>query len=121
MEQHSTARPSAAPSGTQRLEQLISSQPVMLFIKGTPETPRCGFSSRVVAILRQLGIPFGSFDILSDSAVRQGLKACYLSSEASLAAAPKLIKLSALSRTIPSGRRTRNCTFGVSSWAAAIL
>jgi Grx4 family monothiol glutaredoxin len=57
-----------------RLEALISSNPVMLFMKGTPDAPRCGFSSKVVNALKNEGISFGSFDILSDEEVRQGLK-----------------------------------------------
>lgn len=44
-------------------------------MQGTPEAPRCGFSSRVVDALRVAGVDFGTFDILSDDAVRQGLKA----------------------------------------------
>ncbi|AQK70891.1 Thioredoxin superfamily protein [Zea mays] len=57
-----------------RLESLINSSPVMVFIKGTPEEPRCGFSGKLVHILKQDNIPFSSFDILSDDEVRQGLK-----------------------------------------------
>ncbi|XP_062200378.1 uncharacterized protein LOC133903050 [Phragmites australis] len=57
-----------------RLKVLISSAPVMLFMKGTPDAPRCGFSSKVVNALKKEGISFGSFDILSDEEVRQGLK-----------------------------------------------
>ncbi|XP_014510443.1 monothiol glutaredoxin-S17 [Vigna radiata var. radiata] len=57
-----------------RLKKLIASSPVMLFMKGTPDVPRCGFSSRVVDALRQEGLSFGFFDILSDEDVRQGLK-----------------------------------------------
>ncbi|CAN6310581.1 unnamed protein product [Urochloa humidicola] len=57
-----------------RLKALISSAPVMLFMKGTPDAPRCGFSSKVVNALKKEGISFGSFDILSDEEVRQGLK-----------------------------------------------
>ncbi|KAK9802904.1 hypothetical protein WJX73_003852 [Symbiochloris irregularis] len=57
-----------------RLKQLTTSHPVMLFMKGTPDAPRCGFSSKVVGALRKTGIPFGTFDILEDEAVRQGLK-----------------------------------------------
>ncbi|VAH16881.1 unnamed protein product [Triticum turgidum subsp. durum] len=57
-----------------RLKALISSSPVMLFMKGNPDNPRCGFSSKVVNALRGAGISFGSFDILSDEEVRQGLK-----------------------------------------------
>ncbi|KAF0931002.1 hypothetical protein E2562_038563 [Oryza meyeriana var. granulata] len=57
-----------------RLKAMISSAPVMLFMKGAPDAPRCGFSSKVVNALKQAGISFGSFDILSDEEVRQGLK-----------------------------------------------
>ncbi|PWZ39247.1 Monothiol glutaredoxin-S11 [Zea mays] len=57
-----------------RLESLINYSPVMVFIKGTPEEPRCGFSGKLVHILKQENIPFSSFDILSDDEVRQGLK-----------------------------------------------
>ncbi|KAE9461873.1 hypothetical protein C3L33_06235, partial [Rhododendron williamsianum] len=58
-----------------RLKRLTTDSPVMLFMKGTPDAPRCGFSSKVVEALRNEGVDFGSFDILSDEEVRQGLKA----------------------------------------------
>ena len=57
-----------------RLDKLVHSAPVLLFMKGTPTEPRCGFSSKVVHALQQAGIDFKHFDILSDDAVRQGLK-----------------------------------------------
>lgn len=57
-----------------RLKNLISSSPTLLFMKGTPDAPRCGFSSKVVNALREEGVSFGSFDILTDDEVRQGLK-----------------------------------------------
>ncbi|KAK0578464.1 hypothetical protein LWI29_010798 [Acer saccharum] len=57
-----------------RLKNVITTSPVMLFMKGTPDSPRCGFSSKVVNALREEGVSFGSFDILSDEEVRQGLK-----------------------------------------------
>ncbi|PSS10243.1 Monothiol glutaredoxin-S17 like, partial [Actinidia chinensis var. chinensis] len=57
-----------------RLKKLITSSPVMLFMKGTPDAPKCGFSSKVVDALRNNDVSFGSFDILSDDDVRQGLK-----------------------------------------------
>lgn len=57
-----------------RLKNLITSSPVMLFMKGTPDGPRCGFSSKVVNALKEDGVSFGSFDILTDEEVRQGLK-----------------------------------------------
>ncbi|KAF2076617.1 hypothetical protein CYY_002103 [Polysphondylium violaceum] len=58
----------------ERLEKLINQAPVMLFMKGHPDKPQCGFSNKSVAILRENGFTFDSFDILSDPAVRNGLK-----------------------------------------------
>ncbi|KAK9828665.1 hypothetical protein WJX72_001392 [[Myrmecia] bisecta] len=87
--QHFRAAPTGQPPGapapaasavegkpvlTARLQQLIKAAPVVLFMKGTPDTPRCGFSQKVVGLLRQHGAHFNSFDILSDESVRQGLK-----------------------------------------------
>ncbi|PKI69321.1 hypothetical protein CRG98_010322, partial [Punica granatum] len=57
-----------------RLQELVKSNSVMLFMKGVPEAPRCGFSQKVVDILKDEGVKFGSFDILSDDEVREGLK-----------------------------------------------
>jgi Grx4 family monothiol glutaredoxin len=65
---------SKKPSLEERLEKLINQSPVMLFMKGAPEAPQCGFSAQIVNILNTAGIKYGSFDILSDDAVRQGLK-----------------------------------------------
>ncbi|KAI8976739.1 thioredoxin-like protein [Pilobolus umbonatus] len=58
-----------------RLQELIEKQPVMVFIKGTPEEPRCGFSRQLISILNNRHVKYGYFDILSDDEVRQGLKA----------------------------------------------
>jgi Grx4 family monothiol glutaredoxin len=60
-----------------RLRGLVNSSPVMLFMKGTPEGPRCGFSRQIVEILRTEKVPFTSFDILTDESVRAGLKTLY--------------------------------------------
>nr|XP_033798295.1 glutaredoxin-3 [Geotrypetes seraphini] len=57
-----------------RLRKLINAAPCMLFIKGSPQEPRCGFSKQIVGILNDHKIVFSSFDIFSDEAVRQGLK-----------------------------------------------
>mmetsp|Transcript_20529 Transcript_20529/g.44450 ORF Transcript_20529/g.44450 Transcript_20529/m.44450 type:complete len:342 (+) Transcript_20529:101-1126(+) len=59
---------------TKRLDRLIGSSEVMLFMKGNPSASRCGFSRQAVELLEEEKIPFGSFDILSDEEVRQGLK-----------------------------------------------
>ncbi|KAB1271161.1 Glutaredoxin-3 [Camelus dromedarius] len=57
-----------------RLKKLIHAAPCMLFMKGTPQEPRCGFSKQMVEILNKHNIQFSSFDIFSDEEVRQGLK-----------------------------------------------
>jgi len=62
------------PELRSRLEALVNEKPVMLFMKGSPEAPRCGFSRKVAEALNKNGLQYGSFDILSDEAVRQGLK-----------------------------------------------
>lgn len=57
-----------------RLKKLTTAAPIMLFMKGTPSAPQCGFSRQMVAILREHQVRFGFFDILKDDYVRQGLK-----------------------------------------------
>ena len=57
-----------------RLKSLIESSAVMLFMKGDPVTPKCGFSRQTIELLNEVEAKFGSFDILTDDAVRQGLK-----------------------------------------------
>jgi Grx4 family monothiol glutaredoxin len=58
----------------ERLKSLINTSLVMLFMKGSPSVPKCGFSRQIVEILQSNNIPFASFDILSDEEVRAGLK-----------------------------------------------
>uniref|UniRef100_A0A1I7T626 Glutaredoxin domain-containing protein n=1 Tax=Caenorhabditis tropicalis TaxID=1561998 RepID=A0A1I7T626_9PELO len=57
-----------------RLKNLISSHRVMLFMKGNPSAPRCGFSRTIVELLNTHNVDYGTFDIFSDETVRQGLK-----------------------------------------------
>ena len=57
-----------------RLSQLVKAAPAMLFMKGTPSAPQCGFSRQLVSILRENGVRYGFFNILADEEVRQGLK-----------------------------------------------
>jgi Grx4 family monothiol glutaredoxin len=57
-----------------RLEQLVKAASVMLFMKGTPSSPQCGFSRQLVGILRERSVKYGFFNILADEDVRQGLK-----------------------------------------------
>jgi monothiol glutaredoxin len=58
-----------------RIQELVSASDVLLFMKGTPLFPQCGFSSRAVAILDRLGVDYESVDVLQDQGVRQGIKA----------------------------------------------
>jgi Grx4 family monothiol glutaredoxin len=58
----------------ERLKGLINSAPVILFMKGSPQEPRCGFSRQIVEILKNQNVVFSFFDILSDNEVREGLK-----------------------------------------------
>ena len=57
-----------------RIDETISRDRVMLFMKGNPSMPQCGFSAAVVGILKEVGVPFGSFNILADQEMREGLK-----------------------------------------------
>ena len=71
------AAAAASSTGTsldERLKALIHRAPVMIFMKGLPSQPKCGFSRTMVQILDTLGVAYDSFDILTDEEVRQGLK-----------------------------------------------
>jgi len=57
-----------------RIAEIVSTNDVVLFMKGTPLFPQCGFSSRAIAILEHLGVPFESVDVLQDMEIRQGIK-----------------------------------------------
>jgi monothiol glutaredoxin len=57
-----------------RIRQQISSDDVVLYMKGTPVFPMCGFSAQVVQVLSHVGVPFQSYNILDDMELRQGLK-----------------------------------------------
>lgn len=57
-----------------RLEKLINSETIMLFMKGDKYIPQCGFSAQVVEILNSLEAPYTTYDILEDEEVRAGLK-----------------------------------------------
>jgi monothiol glutaredoxin len=57
-----------------RISALVSENDVVLFMKGTPLFPQCGFSSRAVAILDHCGVAYDSVDVLQDMEIRQGIK-----------------------------------------------
>jgi len=56
------------------IENKINNDEICLFMKGTPETPQCGFSMTVVNILRIMNLKFSSVDVLKDEKIRQGIK-----------------------------------------------
>ncbi|MCY4054648.1 MAG: Grx4 family monothiol glutaredoxin [Cyanobacteria bacterium MAG CAR3_bin_5] len=58
----------------QRIETLVASSPVFVFMKGSKLMPQCGFSNNVVQVLNALGVPYETFDVLSDPEIRQGIK-----------------------------------------------
>ena len=62
------------PTVFDRIKQDIADHPVVLFMKGTPVFPQCGFSAAVVQILTHLGVKFKGVDVLADPEIRQGIK-----------------------------------------------
>ncbi len=60
---------------SERIDALVHANAIVLFMKGTPLFPQCGFSSRAIAILEELGTPYEAVDVLADQDVRQGIKA----------------------------------------------
>ncbi len=57
------------------IENEIKSEDIVVFMKGTPQFPMCGFSGQVVQILQYLGVPFKGVNVLDDMAIREGIKA----------------------------------------------
>ncbi len=58
----------------ERISEIVSANDVVLFMKGTPLFPQCGFSSKAIAILEHCGVAYDSVDVLQDMEVRQGIK-----------------------------------------------
>ncbi len=58
----------------EKIQTAVNSNDVMLFMKGTPVFPQCGFSSTVSQILNYLGVEYGSMNVLEDQEIRQGIK-----------------------------------------------
>ena len=59
---------------TQRIEEQLKSHEVLLYMKGTPDFPQCGFSGQVVAAINAIGKPFAFVNIFEDQEIREGLK-----------------------------------------------
>jgi monothiol glutaredoxin len=58
----------------EQIKQTVESDDVVLFMKGSPDFPQCGFSGRAIQVLRACGAQFATFDVLSDDGIRQGIK-----------------------------------------------
>ena len=58
----------------QKIENIIKSGEVVVFMKGTPDFPQCGFSANVIGILNYFNIKFTSFNVLEDNLIREGIK-----------------------------------------------
>ncbi len=59
---------------TERIKHDITDNPVLLYMKGTPVFPQCGFSAAVVQILTTMGVKFKGVDVLADPEIREGIK-----------------------------------------------
>jgi monothiol glutaredoxin len=58
----------------ERIQAEINANPVVLYMKGTPVFPQCGFSAQLVQVLSMVGVKFKAFDVLADDGLRQGIK-----------------------------------------------
>ncbi len=58
----------------EQIRQAVEKTPVLLFMKGTPQMPQCGFSAHVIELLNSYGVPYESVDVLAEPALRQGVK-----------------------------------------------
>ena len=68
------ARLAATMSAEARISEMVESNRIMLFMKGNKMFPQCGFSNTVVQVLTRMGVEFETFDVLSDEAMRNGIK-----------------------------------------------
>ncbi len=66
------ADPTAAPAD--RIQSMVQSSEIFVLIKGTPQRPLCGFSANTVAVMDSLGVPYRTFDVLSDESIRDAAK-----------------------------------------------
>ncbi|BAW96138.1 glutaredoxin-related protein [[Synechococcus] sp. NIES-970] len=65
---------SLTPETREKIDQLVNSSKIFVFMKGSKLMPQCGFSNNVVQILNSLGVDYATFDVLEDYDVRQGIK-----------------------------------------------
>jgi len=62
------------PTTAERIKEIIDGTDVVLFMKGVPAAPQCGFSAAVVQVLNQTGAPYSTVDVLQDPFIREGIK-----------------------------------------------
>ncbi|MCB9025493.1 MAG: Grx4 family monothiol glutaredoxin [Bdellovibrionaceae bacterium] len=62
------------PDVKNKIEDLLKQHKIFLFMKGSPQFPQCGFSARAAGILNELNVDFGSFNVLEDENIREGIK-----------------------------------------------
>ncbi len=58
----------------EKITQQINSNPILIYMKGSPQFPQCGFSAAVVEVFNRLGAPYETVDVLSDPEIREGIK-----------------------------------------------
>src|SRR5271163_3748540 len=75
MQEIFSQRPGQTSSAVERIQSYLASSPIVLFMKGSPTVPQCGFSARVVSALRTCRANFTHVDVLDDPELRQALKA----------------------------------------------
>ena len=63
------------PALRARIDALLAANPVVLFLKGTPDAPQCGFSAKAVGALEAAGATYAHVDVLADPEIREGIKA----------------------------------------------
>src|SRR3546814_13842790 len=65
---------SIQPEVRERIQSLLDANRAVLFMKGQPNAPQCGFSAKAVGILSSLGVPYHGVDVLDDAEIRHGIK-----------------------------------------------
>ena len=73
-EKKSTAGDDGGDETQAFIKKIVTDHPVLLFMKGTPDAPKCGFSQQVVRILHSHNVPFDSADVLKSASIREGIK-----------------------------------------------
>ena len=73
-EQAEAPAPASGGSAQERIKQDVENNHILIYMKGTPDMPQCGFSAATVDVFNQIGVPYETRDVLQDPEVRQGVK-----------------------------------------------